>query len=236
MTDFSVWAPTPDRVRMWTSGAEGERIHDLRRGVGGWWHAADLEALDQVEDYAYLLGDDETRIPDPRSRRQPRGVHEPSRVVAAGPPTGDDAAWRGREPAGSVIYELHIGTFTPDGTFDGAIGKLDYLANLGIDFVELLPVNAFNGMRGWGYDGVLWFAVHEPYGAPTDTGGSSTRVTPTASASSKMSCTTTSARAGTTCPDSAPTCPAGRVIRGANRSIWTVRAPTKCGATSLTTR
>ena len=65
-----------------------------------------------------------------------------------------------------MIYELHVGTFTPEGTFDAAIEKLDHLVDLGVDFVELMPVNAFNGTHGWGYDGVLWYAVHEPYGGP----------------------------------------------------------------------
>jgi maltooligosyltrehalose trehalohydrolase len=74
--------------------------------------------------------------------------------------------WTGRQLAGSVIYELHVGTFTPEGTFDAALGKLDHLVELGVDFVELLPVNAFNGAYNWGYDGVLWYAVHEGYGGP----------------------------------------------------------------------
>ena len=77
-----------------------------------------------------------------------------------------DDGWTGRQLAGGVIYELHIGTFTPDGTLDSAIERLDHLVDLGIDFVELLPVNAFNGTHNWGYDGVLWYAVHEGYGGP----------------------------------------------------------------------
>ena len=77
-----------------------------------------------------------------------------------------DDGWRGRSIEGRVIYELHVGTFTPGGTFDSAIEKLDYLVDLGVDFVELMPVNAFGGTHGWGYDGVLWYAVHEPYGGP----------------------------------------------------------------------
>ncbi len=74
--------------------------------------------------------------------------------------------WPGRSIEGAVIYELHVGTFTPAGTFDAAIEKLQYLVDLGVDFVELMPVNAFSGTHGWGYDGVLWYAVHEPYGGP----------------------------------------------------------------------
>ena len=82
------------------------------------------------------------------------------------PSAWTDAGWDGRSIEGGVIYELHIGTFTPAGTFDSAIEKLDYLVDLGVDFVELMPVNAFGGTHGWGYDGVLWYAVHEPYGGP----------------------------------------------------------------------
>jgi len=77
-----------------------------------------------------------------------------------------DSDWTGRSAQGAVIYELHIGAFTADGTFDSAIEKLDYLVDLGVDFVEVMPVNAFSGTYGWGYDGVLWYAVHEPYGGP----------------------------------------------------------------------
>ncbi len=117
-------------------------------------------------DYGYLIDDDDTPRPDPRSRRQPAGVHALSRTFDANRYRWSDAAWTGRQLAGGIIYELHLGTFTPEGTLDAAIGKLDHLADLGVDFVELMPVNAFNGPRGWGYDGVLWYAVHEQYGGP----------------------------------------------------------------------
>ena len=108
-----------------------------------------------------------TPRPDPRSRRQPDGVHGLSRVVRPGRArvdrrrTGPAAS----SPAAS-IYELHIGTFTPEGTLDAAIDRLDHLVELGVDFVELLPVNAFNGTHNWGYDGVLWYAVHEALRRP----------------------------------------------------------------------
>ena len=105
-------------------------------------------------------------LPDPRSARQPDGVHERSQLWDAGSASWTDAAWAGRPVEGAVIYELHVGTFTPAGTFDSAIEKLDYLVDLGIDFVELMPVNSFSGTHGWGYDGVLWYSVHEPYGGP----------------------------------------------------------------------
>jgi maltooligosyltrehalose trehalohydrolase len=93
-------------------------------------------------------------------------VHGVSRVYDHGAFEWTDSMWRGRQLPGAVLYELHIGTFTPDGTFDAAIERLDHLVELGIDLVELLPVNAFNGEHNWGYDGVCWFAPHEPYGGP----------------------------------------------------------------------
>src|SRR5690606_10182743 len=108
----------------------------------------------------------ETVLPDPRSRRQPDGVHRPSRGFDPARYAWRDGAWTGRQLAGSVIYELHVGTFTPDGTLDAAIHRLDHLVGLGVDLVELMPVNAFNGHHNWGYDGVGWYAVQEDYGGP----------------------------------------------------------------------
>jgi len=105
-------------------------------------------------------------VPDPRSRWQPDGVHGLSRLYDTQAYEWGDAAWTGRQLAGSVVYELHVGTFTPEGTFAAAAGRLDHLVELGVDLVELLPVNAVNGTRNWGYDGVDWYAVHEPYGGP----------------------------------------------------------------------
>ena len=97
---------------------------------------------------------------------QPHGVHGPSRVVDPSAFTWTDQGWHGLPLAGGVIYELHVGTFTADGTLDAAIERLDHLAELGVDLVELLPVNAFSGRYGWGYDGVALYAVHDAYGGP----------------------------------------------------------------------
>ena len=105
-------------------------------------------------------------MPDPRSRRQPAGVHERSRTFDPAAFEWSDDRWTGRQLAGSVIYELHLGTFTPEGTLDAAAAHLDHLVELGVDLVELLPVNAFNGTHNWGYDGVLWGVVDEEYGGP----------------------------------------------------------------------
>ncbi|HYZ52039.1 MAG TPA: malto-oligosyltrehalose trehalohydrolase [Streptosporangiaceae bacterium] len=159
----SVWAPDRRRVRL-LAGFEAPEELELFRGEGGWWHAP--EPLPPGTDYALLLDDDETPLPDPRSLWQPRGVHGPSRSYDHAAFRWSDAAWTGRALPGSVLYELHIGTFTPAGTFDAAIERLDHLVDLGIDMVEVMPVNAFDGTAGWGYDGVLWYAVHEPYGGP----------------------------------------------------------------------
>ncbi len=160
MASFDLWAPDARQVRVEVEGG----IHPLARRDGGWWHA-DVPA-EHGTDYAYLIDDDETRLPDPRSRWQPHGVHGTSRRYDDNLFDWTDQPWTGRHLAGSVIYELHVGTFTAEGTFDAAIGRLDHLVALGIDLVELMPVNAWDGEWGWGYDGVDWYAVHAPYGGP----------------------------------------------------------------------
>jgi maltooligosyltrehalose trehalohydrolase len=160
MTEFQVWAPKPGLVRLDVDGA----LHPMTRSDDGWWRAT-IETSPDAR-YGYLLDDDPTVLPDPRSARQPDGVHARSQLWDASGAGWTDADWRGRSVQGAVIYELHVGTFTPAGTFDSAIEKLDYLVDLGIDFVELMPVNSFAGAHGWGYDGVLWYSVHEPYGGP----------------------------------------------------------------------
>ena len=160
MTDFAVWAPLPKLVRLDVDGT----VHDMTADDDGWWRASVDCAADAR--YGFLLDDDPAVLPDPRSPRQPDGVHERSQLWDPADARWTDQQWRGRSIEGAVIYELHTGTFTAAGTFDAAIDKLDYLVDLGVDFVELMPVNAFNGTHGWGYDGVLWYAVHEPYGGP----------------------------------------------------------------------
>ncbi len=157
---YAVWAPLLERVRVQVDGD----VHDMRRDTAGWWHADVPERAGAR--YAYLLGDDEQPLPDPRSRRQPDGIHEASEVYDHAAFAWTDDGWTGRPLAGSVLYEMHVGTFTPQGTFDGAVERLDHLVDLGVDLVEVLPVNSFDGPHGWGYDGVLWGAVHEPYGGP----------------------------------------------------------------------
>ncbi|MCW4384248.1 malto-oligosyltrehalose trehalohydrolase [Salinibacterium sp. SYSU T00001] len=155
---YEVWAPAAETV---------ELVHPagtvpMARGEGGWWHPS--SPVD-ARDYGFRI-DGRGPFPDPRSRHQPDGVHGLSRVFDAVEHEWSDAAWSGRPLAGSTIYELHVGTFTPEGTLDAAVGRLDHLRSIGVGFVELLPVNAFNGTHNWGYDGVGWFAVHDGYGGP----------------------------------------------------------------------
>ena len=154
-----VWAPNCERVRLWTHA----EVVDLVADRDGWWRGA---ALPAGTDYAFLLDDSTEPVPDPASRWQPAGVHGPSRRYDHDAYAWRDASWRGRELSSAVVYELHIGTFTPGATFASAVERLDHLVELGITHVELLPVNAVNGVWNWGYDGVGWYAVHEPYGGP----------------------------------------------------------------------
>ncbi|MGW0043101.1 malto-oligosyltrehalose trehalohydrolase [Rhodococcus sp. NPDC003348] len=157
---FEVWAPTPRQVRLHLDGA----THPMTRDEDDWWHA-DVDA-DAESRYGFVLDDDPTVLPDPRSARQPEGVHAPSMLHAVDPGGWTDSTWTGRRLAGSAVYELHVGTFTAEGTFDSAVHRLDHLVDLGVGFVELMPVNGVNGEHNWGYDGVLWYTVHEPYGGP----------------------------------------------------------------------
>ena len=163
----AVWAPRAGRVEL----VLGEERIGLEEREGGWRAVPDGQrervaaALVAGERYGYAV-DGAGPFPDPRSLRQPDGVHELSAGFDLAAHEWADSGWPGRELAGSVVYELHVGTFTTEGTLDAAAGRLPYLAELGIGFVELLPVNAFNGPHIWGYDGVLWSAVHEGYGGP----------------------------------------------------------------------
>jgi maltooligosyltrehalose trehalohydrolase len=161
MHRFRLWAPNAGKVSVQIAGTK----FPLRRHDGGWWEV-DVDPARPGMDYAYFLDDDNRALPDPRSPWQPSGVHGPSRLLdhAAFPWT--DAAWEAPPLSAAIIYELHIGAFTPEGTLDAAQTKLDYLRELGITHVELMPVNAFPGIQGWGYDGVDLFAPHEPYGSP----------------------------------------------------------------------
>jgi maltooligosyltrehalose trehalohydrolase len=131
----------------------------------GWWRL-ETDKAGAGADYGYLIDDDETLYPDPRSQSQPNGVHGLSRLYDQNSFVWSDARFQAPPLASGLTYELHIGTFTPEATLDAAIAKLDYLADLGVTHVELMPVASFAGNQGWGYDGVALFAVHQPYGGP----------------------------------------------------------------------
>jgi maltooligosyltrehalose trehalohydrolase len=146
----------------------GDAVHAMEGpGERGWW-CATVEEAGAGMDYGFLLDGDAAVYPDPRSAWQPHGVHGMSRVYdhKAFAWAGTEARWQAPPLASAVIYEMHIGTFTPGGTFDSAIERLDCLAGLGVTHVEAMPVAAYAGGHGWGYDGVSLFAVTENYGGP----------------------------------------------------------------------
>jgi maltooligosyltrehalose trehalohydrolase len=161
VSEFVLWAPEAQRVELEACG----KRHPMSRAAGpGWWRASLPAATDGV-DYAFSL-DGGQLLPDPRSPRQPFGSSGVSRTYDHSTFSWTDRGWRGGPLHGSVIYELHVGTFTPEGTFDAAIERLGLLASLGVDVVELMPVATFPGRHGWGYDGINLWSVHEPYGGP----------------------------------------------------------------------
>jgi len=162
MHTFQVWAPKAKRVRLQL----GDQLLPMEGpGDRGWWQLACPQAA-CGDGYAFLLDDDATAYPDPRSQRQPNGVHGPSQLYDQSLFAWTDQRWQGPPVSGAVLYELHIGTFSAEGTFDGAITHLDHLAELGITHIEVMPIADFAGDRGWGYDGVALFAVTEAYGGP----------------------------------------------------------------------
>ncbi|MFI7091484.1 malto-oligosyltrehalose trehalohydrolase [Streptomyces lydicus] len=162
---FEVWAPRAGRVALqWAGDRAGRPPVPMERDGDrdGWWRA-EAPATDG-DRYVFRL-DGGPPLPDPRAARLPEGPDGPAAVV-----DHDRFGWRhpwsGRPLPGAVLYELHVGTYTPEGTFDAAAARLRHLADLGVTHVELMPVCPFPGTHGWGYDGVAPWAVHEPYGGP----------------------------------------------------------------------
>ncbi|MFD5201212.1 malto-oligosyltrehalose trehalohydrolase [Streptomyces sp. NPDC058375] len=157
---FEVWAPEADSVVLEAADVRSPMERDAERE--GWW-TAEAKAGDG-DRYGFRV-DDGPLLPDPRSRRQPDGPDGPSAVVDQ-----EAYAWRngwaGRRLNRAVLYELHVGTYTPEGTFDAAAARLGHLAELGVTHVSLMPLCPFPGVNGWGYEGVSLWAVHEPYGGP----------------------------------------------------------------------
>jgi maltooligosyltrehalose trehalohydrolase len=159
---FKVWAPLAASLSVQVNGNPHSMSGPDDEGC---WILA-VESAGPGTDYGFLIDKDSKPLPDPRSLWQPHGVHGLSRVYNQSAFQWSDHGFQAPPLASAVIYELHLGTFTAEGTLDSAIAKLAYLSELGITHVELMPVAAFDGNHGWGYDGVALFAVHEPYGGP----------------------------------------------------------------------
>ena len=164
-TRFRLWAPGAKQIRL--EFPAGEKHADVAMAAAGQgWFEAVVPDVPEGTLYAYRAGD--TRVPDPASRFNPEDIHGASMVVDPFAYEWRDGGWRGRPWEEAVIYELHIGTFTPEGTFAAAIDRLDYLVDLGVTVLEIMPVADFPGRRNWGYDGVLPFAPDASYGRPED--------------------------------------------------------------------
>ncbi|MCF4006309.1 malto-oligosyltrehalose trehalohydrolase [Corynebacterium uropygiale] len=161
-TCIAVWAPRPERVDLITESEDGQRsTHPMRRD-GQWWRS-DVPATPGLR-YGFQI-DGDIIAPDPRTQALPDGPHGLGQVIDQDFPWTDEQ-WTGRAFPGTILYEAHVGTMSPEGTFDGLISKLDHLVSLGVNALELMPIQPFGGTRNWGYDGVSWHAVHEGYGGP----------------------------------------------------------------------
>jgi malto-oligosyltrehalose trehalohydrolase len=161
---FRTFAPDAARLGL---AIEGRAEPLALNALGDGWH--ELETFEAAAGTRYqLVLPDGRRVPDPASRFQPRDVDGPSEVIAPGSYVWSDASWKGRPWTEAVLYELHVGAFTPEGTFRAAMEKLDHLRDLGITVVEIMPVADFPGRWNWGYDGVLLYAPDSSYGRPED--------------------------------------------------------------------
>ncbi|MCB1985144.1 MAG: malto-oligosyltrehalose trehalohydrolase [Burkholderiales bacterium] len=163
---FQLWAPAARTVDVCLTNGSLEKTIPMTAGMDGWFGIT--TELAQVGTYYRFSINGETQIPDPASRFQPEDVHGPSEVIDAGSWHWQDAHWQGRPWEEAIIYELHVGSFTPQGNFSGVLEKLDHLVNLGVTAIELMPVADFPGKRDWGYDGTYLFAPDCRYGRPDD--------------------------------------------------------------------
>jgi malto-oligosyltrehalose trehalohydrolase len=162
--EFRLWAPAAHSVDLRFETPDGAKTFAMPRGEGGWFAIECAEARTGTL-YSYVI-DSDLGVPDPASRFQPRDVHGPSEVIDPNAYAWADAEWRGRPWHETVFYELHVGTFSPEGTYDGVVDKLDHLVELGVTAIELMPLSEAPGARNWGYDGVLPFAPEHRYGRP----------------------------------------------------------------------
>lgn len=163
---FRLWAPGCDRVALCLAGTSGETVQSMRAVGDGWF---ELSVADAGKGTRYRFEvNGGLRVPDPASRFNPDDVHGASEVIDPAAFDWQDTAWRGRPWEEAVVYELHVGTFSPAGSFAGVMQRLDHLVALGVTAIELMPVADFPGARNWGYDGVLPFAPDSRYGRPED--------------------------------------------------------------------
>ena len=161
MHKFEVWAPAPRMIEVNIA----EKTFPLQRQAMGWW-TAEVEAAGPGTEYFFLVNGEDPAVPDPRSPWQPDGVDGPSRLLDQAAFAWTDDRWQPPPLASAILYEVHIGTFTPEGTMESAESRLEYLKDLGVTHIQLMPVATFSGERGWGYDGVDLYAPHAPYGGP----------------------------------------------------------------------
>jgi malto-oligosyltrehalose trehalohydrolase len=160
---FRLWAPGETRVSIEIDGREP--VHMARQPDG--WHELITIGAHPGSLYRFVVADG-LRVPDPASRFQPQDVHGPSEVIDPNAYDWRDADWRGRPWSEAVVYEIHVGAFTPEGSFRAVIEKLDHLVRLGVTVIEIMPISDFPGARNWGYDGVLPYAPDSAYGRPED--------------------------------------------------------------------
>ncbi len=161
-TRFRLWAPGAGDIELVTSTQAGEDFLPMLKDESGWWEIT-TDKVQPGSAYGFRVNGGNI-APDPAAREQMAGVHGLSRLIDPSSYVWRTADWRGRPWHETVLYELHTGTFTPEGTFDAIIGKLDHLKEIGVTALELLPVAQFSGERGWGYDGVLLYCSHRAYG------------------------------------------------------------------------
>ena len=157
---FRLWAPSHREIKI---ELDGEAVALELAGEG--WHELVTDRARAGTRYRFVLADG-LRVPDPASRHQPEDVHGPSAVVDPRAYVWHDVGWTGRPWEEAVVYELHIGAFTPEGAFRAAIGKLDHLVALGVTAIEVMPIGDFPGRRNWGYDGTLPYAPDSTYDRP----------------------------------------------------------------------
>jgi maltooligosyltrehalose trehalohydrolase len=160
---FEVWAPRARTMEV----KFGNEKFAMAKTDRGWW-SAEVAAAGPGSDYGFVIDGLEPPLPDPRTQWQPNGVHAESRVVDHSSFFWSDGGWQAPPLSSALIYELHLGTFTPEGTLKAAESHLDYLKDLGVTHVELMPIANFPGKRGWGYDGVDLYAIFNAYGEPGD--------------------------------------------------------------------